>query len=209
MKMPTCPRPPKNNNSTWTAVGLLALSLALSACTPAPQPRGFDLGGTPAPSFQLADQDGNLVSLSDLRGKVVALTFLFTQCVETCPLTVEKFRQTADQLGGDAESVAFVAISLDPEGDTPARVSEFLAAHQMTGRMLYLGGPREGLEPIWKSYFLFVATPAPTPGHDMAAMIGHTDAIMLLDRDGGQRVNLHSDVTIEDLVYDLRLLLEQ
>ena len=166
------------------------------------------MGGTPAPSFQLADQNGNLVSLTALRGQVVALTFLFTQCVETCPLTVEKFRQAADQLGDDAQSVAFVAISLDPEGDTPARVSEFLAAHQMTGRMLYLGGPRENLESVWKSYFLFVATPAPTPGHNMAAMIGHTDAIMLLDQEGDQRVNLHSDVTVEDLVYDLRGLLD-
>lgn len=188
---------------------LLFIACLATACAAPPDYKGFDLGGTPSPDFDLTDQNGNRLSLADLRGKVVALTFLFTQCVETCPITVEKFRQAADRLGEHAPEVTFVAISLDPEGDTPERVAEFLTTHQMTGRMLYLTGPREELVPVWKSYYLFVATPAPTSGHDMTAMIGHTDAIMLLDRDGGQRVNLHSDVSSDDLVYDLRLLMEK
>ena len=39
----------------------------------------------PAPGFRLTSQDGAPISLAGLRGKVVAVTFIFTLCTSTCP----------------------------------------------------------------------------------------------------------------------------
>jgi len=187
---------------------LLLGTLFLSACAaPTPQFVGTDLGGTPAPDFHLTDQNGATVALSDLKGKVVVLTFFFTHCPDACPRTAETFRQTADQLTQDANRVAFVAVSLDPEGDTPQAIHDFLTAHRVTDRLLYLTGPRADLEAVWKAYFMFVATPIPAPGQATKNEVNHSDRIILIDSAGNQRVNLHADVTVADLVLDLRLLL--
>src|SRR5436189_685611 len=143
---------------------LILGALLLAACTTStPQFIGTDLGGTPAPDFHLTDQNGAAVSLANLQGKAVVLTFFFTNCPDACPRTAETFRQAADQLGADAGRVAFVAVSLDPEGDTPQAIQDFLAAHRVTDRLLYLTGPRTELEAVWKAYYLFVSPPIPMP----------------------------------------------
>jgi protein SCO1 len=41
----------------------------------------------PAPEFTLTSQDGAQISLANLRGKVVAVTFIFTLCTATCPVS--------------------------------------------------------------------------------------------------------------------------
>lgn len=187
---------------------LLLSAVFLAACaSPTPQFLGTDLGGTPAPELHLTDQNGVSRSLSDLRGKVVVLTFFFTHCPDACPRTAETFRQAAEKLSADADRVAFVAVSLDPEGDTPQAVQEFLTAHRVTDSLIYLTGLRADLEAVWKSYAMFVATPLPMPGREMENQVNHSDRIILIDASGNQRVNLHTDVSVDDLVSDLRLLL--
>src|SRR5688572_4353348 len=47
----------------------------------------------PAPAFSLTTQDGTRLSLQALRGKVVVITFLYTGCVDTCPLLTAKLAQ--------------------------------------------------------------------------------------------------------------------
>jgi len=40
----------------------------------------------PAPAFTLTTQENKRLSLHELRGKVVAITFIYTSCADTCPL---------------------------------------------------------------------------------------------------------------------------
>jgi protein SCO1/2 len=55
----------------------------------------------PAPTFALTSQDGAPVALNDLRGKVVAVAFIFTTCGSTCPLLTAEMVQVQQQLGMD------------------------------------------------------------------------------------------------------------
>src|SRR5438105_190529 len=55
----------------------------------------------PAPPFILTSQDGAPVSLVDLRGKVVAVTFIFTLCTATCPVLTPMMSLVQDQLGSN------------------------------------------------------------------------------------------------------------
>ena len=53
----------------------------------------------PAPEFALTSQDGAPVTLADFRGKVVAVTFIFTMCTATCPVLTPMMSFVQDQLG--------------------------------------------------------------------------------------------------------------
>ena len=80
-------------------VALVAF-LMVARSSPA-QFKGLDLGKTPAPDFRLTDQNGRMVALSDLRGKIVVLTFVYTQCADVCPVIAAKLSQVYDQVGDE------------------------------------------------------------------------------------------------------------
>ena len=93
-------------------------------------------------------QDGETFRLSDLRGKVVILTFVYTRCPlpEFCPLLDQKFRALADRLQAPAEraeKVRLLSVSFDPEHDTP----EVLARHARLTRRAHAALDLRGGQP--------------------------------------------------------------
>ena len=83
----------------------------------------------PAPAFTLTSQDGAPVSLADFRGKVVAVTFIYTLCTDTCPVLTPMMSFVQDRLGRDfGTRIAFVSITVDPERDTPQVLKEYARA---------------------------------------------------------------------------------
>jgi len=81
----------------------IALALLATACTSNDSFEGTELTSRdPAPGFRLTDQFGRPVALDEISGEVVALTFLYTNCPDTCPLTTQTLRQAYDALGDDA-----------------------------------------------------------------------------------------------------------
>jgi protein SCO1/2 len=86
--------------------------------------------GQAVPDFAMTTQDGRTLRLSDLRGKVVVLTFIYTRCPlpDFCPLMDRKISELASLVGPDSEraqKVRLLSVSFDPEHDTP----EDLARH--------------------------------------------------------------------------------
>lgn len=178
---------------------LWMLLLPLAACGPGTL-TGQPLPSPIAPDFTLLDgPTGEPVSLTSYAGRVVALTFLYTSCVDTCPLTAETLRTARERLGDAARDVAFVAVSVDPRGDTPAATRTFVADHRLQGVLRYLIGPPAELARVWQSYGVAQADTG-------AGAVAHTDVIYLIDKHGHGRVVLHSDVTPEVLANDLRVL---
>ena len=80
----------------------------------------------PAPDFTLTSQDGAPVSLRDLRGKVVAVAFIFASCTDVCPMLTDNMARVREKLG-DAfgREIAFVSITVDPERDTPEVLKQY------------------------------------------------------------------------------------
>ena len=75
------------------------------------------------------------------------VTFLYTQCPDVCPLIATRLSQALDQLGPKAADARLIAVSVDPKGDTPAHVTQFLRMHDLTGRMQYAIGTAAQLRP--------------------------------------------------------------
>jgi protein SCO1 len=184
---------------------LIALAVVVAACAPSTtRLSGTELERSDAPDFTLTDGvSGRSLTLSALRGNVVVMAFLYTHCPDVCPLTASQFRAAQKSLGADAQRVRFVAVSVDPTGDTPTAVQSFSAAHDLSANWYYLIGPRAQLQPVWSLYGVG-AFDGPT-----GMSVDHNDAIYVLDAKGKEREIVHSDVALKDLVADLRALLAE
>jgi protein SCO1 len=105
-----------------------------------------------APPLQLRDYTGKPVTLAQFRGKAVLITFLYTHCPDVCPLIASNLRVALTELGPHATQAQLIAVSVDPQGDTPAAVAGFLRSHGMLGRMRYLIGSAAELSRTWSAW---------------------------------------------------------
>jgi protein SCO1 len=185
-------------------LALCLLVLSVSGCSQPVILKGTDLEREAAPSFRLTDQNSKTVSLTDLRGRVVVLTFLYTNCPDVCPLTAEHLKVANQQLGKAMSQVAFVAISLDPEHDTPEAIKAFNQSHGLGDTLIFLNGPQTQMWPIWAAYYV---SAQPDPLH--LSTVSHVSRVIVIDKTGKQRVNLDSDFDPADLVFDVRALLDE
>jgi protein SCO1/2 len=106
----------------------------------------------PAPPLKLKDSLGQPVNIADYRGKAVLVTFIYAHCPDICPRIVSNLRAAQQELGPEAKKLQIIAVSVDPQGDTPKTVKAFLGDRQMTGRMKYLIGSRPQLEQVWHEW---------------------------------------------------------
>jgi protein SCO1/2 len=144
--------------------------------------------------FGLRDEDGKAVKLAAMRGTPVVVTFLYTTCKDTCPLTVDQIRAGLDELGHD---VPVIAVSVDPANDTPQAAKRFSLQRQMTGRMRWVLGDEARLQRLWTAYGV-------QPQSDK---LEHSASTVLLDATGRQRVGFATSVlTADGLAHDLALL---
>jgi protein SCO1 len=109
--------------------------------------------GVKAADFRLRSYTGHEVALSDIRDKVLVLTFLDAQCKESCPVIAATGPRALASLDAqDRRRVAFVAISTDPREDTPAAVRGFLRRYRAEGVLEYLIGPAQAVRRAWRQY---------------------------------------------------------
>lgn len=104
-------------------VGVFLSGLFLFSVAFAQKAGGLEIGAT-VPNFQLTNQDDKATNFSDYRGKVVVVSFLFTQCPDPskCPMLSSKLSKLQDliqQMDEARNRVQLVSITLDPKHDTP------------------------------------------------------------------------------------------
>jgi len=150
--------------------------------------------GLKAPDFELRNQDGEPISMRSLRGKPVVVTFLYTNCEDSCPAQAQTVRGALDQLGHD---VPAIAVSVDPPNDTEASARAFLSEQRALGRIDFVLGSRRELRPVWNGFH--IAAQSVTQEHQAR--------FTLVDARGYQRVGFPGfAATPEGLAHDLRIL---
>src|ERR1051325_6070548 len=94
--------------------------------SPVPEPPSTALR---IPDVSVLDQNGKALNFyTDLvKGKVVAINFVFTTCTTICPPLTATFRRVQQQLAEQNSSVQLISISVDPAIDTPERLRDFAA----------------------------------------------------------------------------------
>lgn len=134
----------------------------------------------PAPQLRLRDQEGVLVDLAELRGKVVLLTGVYASCPHTCPVILDQARTVIDAVPESQRAdVQVVAVTLDPERDTVEVLAELAERHGLAASTYRLvTGPPAEVERILDSMELARRRDAET------GVIDHANLFLLLDRQG-------------------------
>jgi protein SCO1/2 len=152
----------KSFASLWALAFLLILPAAGRAAVEA---ASQDTGAGPLtiPDVALVDQDGRPVHVySDLiRGRRVAMNFVFTTCTTICPPMGANFERLQGVLGTpDHSDVRLISVSIDPRTDTPQRLKEWGAKfHAGPGWTLLTGSP-EDVDRLLKALGVFTANRA-------------------------------------------------
>jgi protein SCO1 len=174
------------------------LKLLDTIIAPAAQTRLINVGQR-VPDFALADQNGQQVTLSQFSGKVVAITFMYTQCPlpNFCFRLSNNFGQLqkrfADQMGRD---LVLLSVTFDPEHDTPdvlAKYGDIWKADPKGWRLLT--GPQPDIEKLCHELGMNF-----WPDEGIMAHSLHT---VILDRHGNLVANLEGNEFTADQLGDL------
>ena len=138
----------------------------------------------PAPDFALRDPGGALVRLSDLRGQVVVIAFIYTSCTTVCPIlgqqmaTVQKQALRDKRLRG---RVTLLSITVDPSRDSAAKLASYasaLGANPTAWK--FLRDSPEAMTPVLAAYREWTRA---MPDGDL----DHPARVYLIDADGRVR----------------------
>jgi protein SCO1 len=159
----------------------------------------------PAPAFTLTTQDGQRLSLQELRGKVVVVTFIYASCADACPLLTAKMAGLQDELGRDfGPKVFFISITVDPERDTTEVLTRYAQAHgaKLSGWAFLTGTPDE-IRTVARHYGIYYKKQA-------AGAVDHTFLTSLVDQRGTLRVQyMGIRFDPDELLRDLQSLLRE
>ena len=173
----------RNGWMLWAAAAVLALCGAL-----------LGLGATPAaadnshwganyfPNVPLITQDGKTVHFYDdmLKGKIVLINFIYTECGDVCPLETAKLAQVSKLLGDRmGKDIFFYSISVDPRHDTPAVLKAYAKKFHAGPGWLFLTGKREDIDAVRRKIGM-----AARPDED--PVTGHTTSLTLGNERQGQ-----------------------
>ncbi len=187
-------------------LGLLA-TFMLTACSSPPPFKAKPVPDSPvAPAFTLTDQYGTQRSLSDFKGKVVSLFFGFTHCPDICPTHLARQAEVVRQLGPQAEQVAVLFVTLDPERDTSAALKTYMDAFDP--RFIALTGSTEQTSKVAKQYKIFWQK-TPLPDSALVYTIDHTTNSFVIDQAGRLRLVVPHEMSAADVTHDLKLMIEK
>ena len=189
---------------------LLAVAIVLAGCDSGSAPaaklsfKGVDITGAEyARTLSLPDQNGQLRSLADFKGKAVVVFFGYTQCPDVCPATMAELAQIKKAMGKDGERVQGVFVSVDPERDTPEILKAYMASFD--GSFVALRGSAEQTKAAAKEFKVFYGkVPGKTEG---SYSVDHTAGSFVFDPQGKVRLFVRYGSGAEPLAADLKALL--
>jgi protein SCO1/2 len=159
----------------------------------------------PAPAIELLGSNDAALSLRAHRGKVVAVAFGFSYCPRICPVTLAKLAEVKNRLGRSGSDLQVLFVTVDPERDSPSRLHEFLEFFDPS----FLGGtgqPKE-LEALHRAYGV-TADRVVSDDKKLGYEVHHSTSIYLIDRAGMLRLLFPFGKSADDLLHDVKRLLE-
>ena len=166
-----------------------------------------------APQFTLTDHEGNKVSLSDYKNKLVLLSWGFTNCPDICPLTLSTITKVMNTIGDNSKNVQVLFITVDPERDTPQKLKSYVPFFHKN--FVGLTGSREEIDQVIEDYGAFYFIHSDVYGHSEhdtwdSYQLTHTTSISLIDGKG--RMILYYPYNrwdVEGISKDINTLLKQ
>jgi protein SCO1 len=155
-----------------------------------------------APELVLVNQSGQPLTLKELRGKVVLLTFTYSACAEVCPLITAAMAALQQRLtAAEQQQVFFLSVTTQPEVDTPAVLHTY--ANRLGADLAswaFLTGHPQAVQEAWQAFGLTVKRRA-------KGVVDHPAWTFLIDREGMVQYRyLGSLLEVETILEDMRAL---
>lgn len=154
-------------------------------------------------ALSLPDQNGQVRTLADFKGKVTVVFFGYTQCPDVCPTTMAELAQVKKALGQDGERIQGVFVTVDPERDTPERLKAYMASFDPSFVALR-GTPEQTLATAKDFKVYYNKVPGKSEG---SYTMDHTAGSYIFDASGRLRLFTRYGSGAEALTSDLKALL--
>ncbi len=136
--------------------------------------------------FSLTDENGRIVTRTELEGKILVVSFLFTGCALTCPEVTQRMAEI-QQLTATNDDVRLVSLTVDPRTDTPPVLAKWGARFGAdTNRWYFLTGNKPVLHGLIAQSFL--AQDNSDPFNSMPGNFTGTERIAVVDQHGRTRI---------------------
>jgi protein SCO1/2 len=141
---------------------------------------GCSFGGVSQalPAFTLTNQSGHVIRAEDLRGRAAIISFLFTNCHDTCPVVTARLVQAqADvRTAGLSSTIRFVSITVDPISDTPDVLRKYAERFRAdTTNWDFLTGEPEEVGQVVRAMKVFTTNDR---------RVGHSDLVLFVNTRG-------------------------
>jgi protein SCO1 len=151
---------------------------------------GVAIGGP----FSLVDQNGQARRDSDFRGKLMLVYFGYTYCPDVCPTELQTMADALASLGGGAEEVQPIFITVDPERDTPEHLKSY--AEAFDPRLVALTGTPQQVAEAARAYKVYYKAVKQGDGE---YLVDHSSFVFLMDRDGHYAAHFGPNTTAEQM----------
>jgi len=134
--------------------------------------------------FQLVERDGQPRTLADLKGEIWFAGFFFTDCPGPCPALISQMVELSRAVARTKGKVRVVAITVDPETDTPERLREYAQRMGVGENFWLLTGPLPEVFRIAREGFKVVVEENPPEMVPQAGKMLHSTKVALVDGQG-------------------------
>lgn len=163
--------------------------------------------------YQLVNQKGEPIVFPDfVKGKIVVMNFIFTNCPDICPLSTNNMRLIQERLNKERiKNVQFVSMSFDPNNDTPEVLTKFADIRGLDlSNWTFLTGRKSVTDSVIHQANVIAVPNDSTVFKDGRKIYYyiHTDRISLIDNEGRIRKNyIGSKINIDEIVNDIKKLM--
>ncbi len=155
--------------------------------------------------FNLVDHHGKNVTEKDFYGKYLLVFFGFTNCPKICPQALANLTLVLKKMGKKSDLIHPLFISIDPERDTPERISEYLK--NFDAKIIGLTGTSDNIERASQSYRAYFGK---IKGGDKEQYsFDHSSVIYLMDKQGNFVSSFSSNLETAKMVEQISALLKE
>lgn len=154
------------------------------------------------PNVELITQDGRKVRFYDdvIKGKVVAINFIFTSCPDVCPLDTAALRRVQKLVGPRmGKDVFFYSISIDPKNDTPAALKQYMTKFDVGPGWTFLTGRPADIALIQRKFGIRPTANGMLSAHDTRYVLGNEKIARWLKRTPHDNPHVLAHILTRDL----------
>lgn len=120
------------------------------AAPPPPKTETYSFNSAKIPHARVLDQNGKQLNFYDdlIKGKSVAINFVFTTCTAICPSLTATFRRVQQEAKTRGVDVQLISISVDPTVDTPERLNDFAKKFKVEPGWTFVTGDKAEIDSV-------------------------------------------------------------